>query len=397
MASTFGWFFTIDPDSIVGRRLHGPGANPRMRYVPLFSMVWTFWLFASPLFDEKAFAHWMLPTFSSFAAFLVFYVSAYFRPVRWASANALAIAVLGYLLMPYNPGAVCYVIYCCAFLAFGHAPAKSLALMLLVLIPYTAMSYRVGTPWPFALSTIVMGLAVGISNMAFRSNQIKDAQLQVSHDEIRRLAATAERERIGRDLHDLLGHTLSLIALKSELAGKLLARDPAAARREIGEVERTARDALAQVRSAVTGMRAAGLLGEIASARLLLECAGVQFTYSGFEAELPSAQEACLALVLREALTNVQRHAKATRARAELRVEGSEVALSVNDDGNGAIDSHGNGLTGMRERIEALGGTLRISAVRGQGTTLVIGLTLPAAPAVVVDLARAQAERKARA
>ena len=91
-----------------------------------------------------------------------------------------------------------------------------------------------------------------------RLNEKKDADLRLSHEEVRRLAATAERERIGRDLHDLLGHTLSLIALKSELAGKLLARDPVAARREIADVERITREALAQVRSAVSGMRAAG-------------------------------------------------------------------------------------------------------------------------------------------
>ena len=396
MNSKLGWFFTIDPDSIVGRRLSGPGANPRMRYVPLFSLVWTFWLFASPLFDPKAFAHWMLPTFSSFAVFLVFYISAYFRPYRWVTMNALAIAALGYAVMVFNPGAVCYVIYSCAFLAFGPSPPKSIAMMLLVMIPFTAISFESGTPWPFALSTIVMGLAVGISNMAFRSNQIKDVQLQLSHDEIRRLAATAERERIGRDLHDLLGHTLSLIALKSELAGKLLARDPVAARREIGDVERITRDALAQVRSAVSGMRAAGLIGEIASARLLLECAGVRFTFRGFERELPLAQESCLALALREAVTNIQRHAHASSADAELTVEPDAIRLRVHDDGNGGILAHGNGLTGMRERVETLGGSLKIAAMRGEGTTLV--LTLPVAKAAnnVIDLATA-ASRKAQA
>ena len=104
-----------------------------------------------------------------------------------------------------------------------------------------------------------------------------------------------------------------------------------------------------------------------------------------------------MALVLREALTNVQRHAKATQARADLRVDGTGVELRVTDDGNGAIDSHGNGLTGMRERVEALGGTLKISAVRGQGTTLAIRLPLPIAPVNVVDIADVQASRQARA
>jgi two-component system sensor histidine kinase DesK len=391
-----GRFFEIDPDSLVGRRVFGPGANPRMRWVPLFSLVWTFWLFASPLFDPRAFAHWLLPTMSSFVVFLFFYVSAYYRPLRWVTLNALCIAALGYGLMWYNPGATCYEIYACAFLAFGPSPPRSLALMLLLLVPYASILYQEGTPWPFALSTLVMGLAVGISNMAFRSSQIKDAQLQLSHDEIRRLAATAERERIGRDLHDLLGHTLSLIALKSELAGKLLARDPVAARREIGDVERITRDALAQVRSAVTGMRAAGLIGEIASARLLLECAGVRFTYRGFERDLPPAQESCLALALREAVTNIQRHARAASAEAELTSEPDAIVLRVRDDGHGGIHDHGNGLTGMRERVEAEGGTLKIASVRGEGTTLLLRLPVAKAANNVIDLAGA-ATRKAQA
>ncbi len=124
---------------------------------------------------------------------------------------------------------------------------------------------------------MIVAVAVFFGNHHFLESQRKRAQLQLSHDEVRRLAALAERERIGRDLHDLLGHTLSLVALKSELAGKLVERDPQAARRELAEVTRVARDALSQVRSAVTGIRAAGLASELASARLLLESDGVSF------------------------------------------------------------------------------------------------------------------------
>jgi two-component system sensor histidine kinase DesK len=221
---------------------------------------------------------------------------------------------------------------------------------------------------------LLMMIAIGGGNLARRLNEAKDAEIRLSHDEVRRLAATAERERIGRDLHDLLGHTLSLIALKSEFAGKLLARDAVAARREIADVERITRDALAQVRSAVSGMRAAGLVGELASARLMLECAGVRFSYSGFECELPSAQETCLALALREAATNIQRHAGATHAEAALAVDDNDVQMTISDNGNGGIAAHGNGLNGMRERVEVLGGSLRIDASRGQGTRLILRL-----------------------
>jgi two-component system sensor histidine kinase DesK len=160
--------------------------------------------------------------------------------------------------------------------------------------------------WIPAVSFIV-GLVVNVEAL----NQQKDAALQLSQDEVRRLAATAERERIGRDLHDLLGHTLSLITLKLELARKLHDRGDARARLEIGEAEAIAREALAQVRSAVTGIRASDLAGELASARLLLECQQVHLHTP--PPAMPVDVERGLALVLREAATNIVRHAQATR------------------------------------------------------------------------------------
>ena len=271
----------------------------------------------------------------------------------------------------------------------------SLSLMALFIGGFVVEAAWLQWPWSVIICMVSMALAIGGGNLARRLNEAKDDEIRLSHDEVRRLAATAERERIGRDLHDLLGHTLSLIALKSELAGKLIARDVVAARREIADVERITRDALVQVRSAVSGMRAAGLVGEIASARLLLECAGVRFAYSGFDRELPPAQEVCLALALREAATNIQRHARATSASADLVVDGDAIQLRVRDDGQGGISAHGNGLVGMRERVEALGGSLWIEATRGKGTVLTLRLPMTMAATNVIGIADGQ--RKARA
>ena len=179
---------------------------------------------------------------------------------------------------------------------------------------------------------------------AERCNEEKDAELQLSHDEVRRLAATAERERIGRDLHDLLGHTLSLITLKLELSRKLFDRDPDAARREVEEAEKVARHALAEVRSAVSGIRAADLAAELASARLLLESSGVQLDYEHPPADLPDDVERGLSLVLREAVTNIARHAEARAATIEVRREHASVCMLISDNGRGGIDADGNGL-----------------------------------------------------
>ncbi|TQC57769.1 sensor histidine kinase, partial [Pantoea dispersa] len=116
-------------------------------------------------------------------------------------------------------------------------------------------------------------------NISFERRVRGEAQLRLSHEEVRRLAAVAERERIGRDLHDLLGHTLSLVALKSDLATRLLAHDAAAAQREMEEVGQVAREALGQVRRFDGVFRAAQLAAEIAAAKLLLESSGVSFRY----------------------------------------------------------------------------------------------------------------------
>ncbi|HEY7871245.1 MAG TPA: sensor histidine kinase, partial [Rudaea sp.] len=232
-------------------------------------------------------------------------------------------------------------------------------------------------PWVATIMMAMIAASVGAGNLFYRISSQKDAELRLSHDEVRRLAATAERERIGRDLHDLLGHTLSLITLKSELANKLFDRDAVAAKREMLDVERVARDALAQVRHAVTGIRAAGLVAELASAKLLLESDGVHLGYELTDVGLPVDVETVLAMTVREAVTNIQRHARATRAQVTLARAGRQALLSIADDGRGGAIVPGNGLSGMRERLAAIGAELRVDSGRGRGTTLTVAFALP--------------------
>ena len=138
-----------------------------------------------------------------------------------------------------------------------------------------------------------------------------------------------------------------------------------------------AREALAQVRSAVTGIRATDLAAELASARLLLESAQVQLDYGAPPDGLPPDVERGLALVLREAVTNISRHAQATRAQVEFAREEKAVQLCIADNGRGGVAADGNGLSGMRERVESRGGRLRIDSTLRQGTTVEIVLPLP--------------------
>jgi two-component system sensor histidine kinase DesK len=200
--------------------------------------------------------------------------------------------------------------------------------------------------------------------------------LRLSHEEVRRLAATAERERIGRDLHDLLGQTLSLITLKLELSRKLFDRDSQAARRELEEAERVARHALAEVRAAVTGIRSTDLAAELASAKLLLDSSGVRLDYGSLPDFLPQEIERTLALVIREAITNIHRHAQATEASVRFQRTAEKLDLHITDNGKGGLAAHGNGVDGMCERVRALGGSLQIESPPRRGTRVLISVPL---------------------
>jgi two-component system sensor histidine kinase DesK len=178
-------------------------------------------------------------------------------------------------------------------------------------------------------------------------------------------------------LHDLLGHTLSLVALKSELARKLALVDPERAQREMEEVERVARHALGEVRTAVTGMRRGDLAAELVSARLMLEASGVSFVGAlPCELQLSAQVEAPLALVLREAVTNIHRHARANTASVAFIIEKNDLQMKVTDDGCGGLSAHGNGVSGMRERVRALGGSLHIDSPMRRGTVLTVRVPL---------------------
>lgn len=182
------------------------------------------------------------------------------------------------------------------------------------------------------------------------------------------LALVAERDRVARDVHDVLGHSLTALSIKAELASKLIEMDPARAKAELESIQQTARQALAEVRATVGGLRAANLEAELATAPQVLADAGIETTIVGDVADTDPRHRALLAWVLRESVTNVVRHAKATAVSVELRPTG----LVVADDGVGVTGHEGNGLRGMRERVSAAGGTLQLSG--GSGTRVEVVL-----------------------
>jgi two-component system sensor histidine kinase DesK len=347
-------------------------------WAPLWSLLYLGFLFM----NYNARPYWLGFTLASMLVFLPLYFIAQLRTGRRQLAFAMAVAMLGYLLLPLNTGANTYLVYAGAMLGASGVGLRALLKWIFAAALVFALEAWL-LDWPdryiglSAAITALLMVAIGAANHFHHEKRLRQAELKLSHDEVRRLAALAERERIGRDLHDLLGHTLSLITLKSELAVKLFDRDPLAARREIVDVEQVARDALGQVRRAVTGIRTAGLGAELASARLLLESGDVRLDYAITPTVLPPEVETVLALTLREAITNIQRHALASKARVDIETDVAEVCLTVVDDGVGGVIVPGNGLSGMRERLALLDGRLEIESMRGRGTRVRAAIPLP--------------------
>jgi len=192
-------------------------------------------------------------------------------------------------------------------------------------------------------------------------------ELDQTRNELARAAVEQERMRFARDLHDLLGHTLSLIVVKAEAARRLAERDPAAAAKEAAEIEQIGRQALTEVREAVTGYRARAFSEELDNACAALRDAGIEATVklAGL-VDLPPAVDQAFAWVVREAATNVIKHSGARTTKIVVE-NGAGWSLTVRDNGAGRVDAadEGNGLRGLRERVAALGGTLTLSDAGG--------------------------------
>jgi len=344
-------------------------SNAPFRWQGATALIYAAFVFVVPAFKGASASTWLL-TVLSFVAFVVLYADFFAHwsgPKARQVADIAGIAALGFVLLPVNTGGTTYIVYVAALTPFALRPGQSLA----VFVATAGALWAVMTTRPDPDRFIIAGwvsaviFIVGVGNM-FLGDRIRQGMLlRRAREEIEELAKVAERERIARDLHDLLGHTLSVIALKSELASKLADRDPARAIGEIREVERVSREALAEVRAAVEGYKGRGFSGELHSAQHTLGSAGVRLDTNVEQLSLSPRQETVLALALRETVTNVVRHACASVCSVALAVDRGDLVLTIKDDGVGGPLREGNGLTGMRERVRAAGGTLDVDGSHG--------------------------------
>jgi len=301
------------------------------------------------------------------------------RRVHLALATVAAIGIALTLLV--SPAWAILFTYCSVISGLHLPPAKAGPLLLAFVALAVALNLHEGVGQAFSWGLSAFG--VGALMLALGRLIAANHQLQSAHERIEQLAVEAERERFARDLHDLLGHSLSVIALKAELAGRLLPDRPAEARRHVGELEAVARDALGEVRETVSGYRRPTLAGELAGARVALDAAGIEMRVREPADELPSEVEALLAWAVREGTTNVIRHSGARRCEIAIAPgpagAGPAACAEIHDDGRGLDrggNGAGNGLDGLRERAAQLAGTVEAGAAPGGGFRLRVTVPL---------------------
>ena len=293
-----------------------------------------------------------------YAVFLALYLGGHLvrsPRILWYVFGLDVIAILGSIR---NPSAAAFFIYGSALIAYGFPQRQAIRVLAAQVLIGAAASAALDMEWWYYMPAVIISALIGAVTIQAAAKAAGDARLRMAQEEIERIAKLAERERIARDLHDLLGHTLSVVVLKSELAQKLMSRDPARAVHEMADVERISRQGLAEVREAITGYRTSGLAAEIEHVRETLTAAGIDATIEGRPAALAPAQETALSLALREAVTNVIRHSAAKQCHIRFYAQDGSALMEVQDDGTGSTAPFGNGLNGMRERIHALGGAL---------------------------------------
>ncbi|WP_260610406.1 sensor histidine kinase [Streptomyces sp. WAC06614] len=363
------------------------GQQPETRRGKIVKGMWTgVWLFylSAPVTDLVSGGHSTgvrVLGALGLAAFVAWYLVLIFRSQRPNNWNrvflSLVVLAAQSAVLSLSLGREWLVLYVYVSIASGAAlplewsrwtvPGTTALLVATGLAVPGGDAYLVGLVVPALLGGFAM---VGVRQMVRTTMELRQARATVAA-----LAANEERLRMARDLHDLLGHSLSLITLKSELAGRMLPDHPDRAAQQVADIERVSRQALVDVREAVTGYRRPTLPGELAGARTALTAAGVVAVLPDTaEPEaygLDEEREAALAWSLREAVTNVVRHSGAARCTVALELRetlGGPVAeLTVTDDGESAPSAApGNGLTGLRERLEALDGSLTAGPATGR-------------------------------
>ena len=289
---------------------------------------------------------------------------------RWVVAGPAALLAIGVGATVLGSGSMAILPLYAAALA-GLDPTRRVVIKRLAIISVVTLATPTLTsiPWPFVaflLIPVIMVWVIGIGVHESVALEAHAGSLAGENARIAYLSTVAERERIARDLHDLAGQALTSIIIRSQLVARTAQQDPQRAIQEAAEIESTARDTLRSVRETVAGWQRASLTDELDVAVRSLDAAGVQARVVGdWAVDLAPPVESVMALALREAVTNVVKHARAAQVTLGLETPGTGVRLTVSDDGIGISGSEGSGIRGMRERVVAAGGSVAFDGDKG--------------------------------
>jgi len=370
----------------------------------LLWLFWVLWLpFTIPAFVSLFQAHLPLPrliaTLIGVALFFIVYLWASWRRAQYLIATSslpehaeastwLIIAVLTMLslvivLLGGNEWQG-LIFFTCGYVGGSLSVRWTIFTATMLALLATGIGWLTGYGLPDLVQTIVFVPAIILITRIVMWSITTSWQLHADREEITRLAVETERLRIARDLHDLLGHNLSLIALKSELAKRLMNVAPERAIIEISDVEHVARTTLQEVREAVSAFRQPTLKSELSAAQQILAAAGIAYHFDGAESmmdALPTTIEAVLSWTVREGVTNVIRHSRARECTIRVTRNADEIGIEVIDDGVGTFasnsESGGNGLRGLTERVETLGG--RCEAISREEGGFLLAVSVPLA------------------
>jgi two-component system sensor histidine kinase DesK len=361
------------PTATAGMPEHHRSGFPEWLY--LFFLVF---LFLGPAFDPTATtADWVTAAVTVAISGAIYLIGMSHRAVsRWA---AVALLVVGVASTSLGTAAMGVVPIYAAALAACFVSRRVLTQRLTVISLVTLASMLISpipSPYLFLVFAPALPLIwlIGYSVHEDNNRSREAHSLRAENARIQYLATVTERERIARDLHDLAGQALTAVALRSQLVQRLAASNPDRVREEAAAIEATARETLASLRETVAGWQQVDLRDELDKGLKALEVAGVDGGAEGHWAQdLAPSVETVLAVALREAVTNVVRHAQARTCRILLDSSPGEIALVVEDDGVGLHAPEGSGLRGMRERVLAAGGTVELA----DGGRTALRVTIP--------------------
>lgn len=359
----------------------------------LFPFMWLIYI-ALPIFNiRNETGLKLILGYAMIALFVVTYRQLYMVTGKAFSLwLALQMAIIVVMCMFYNPFNLYMGFFTANFIGWYTDHRKfNIAMIAFALVELVPLSLSLGSmslnDFIFSLPFFILMLSspFGIRSMVRRQNLEKE--LDLANQQIKELVKREERMRIARDLHDTLGHTLSLITLKSQLVEKLVLKDPERARTEAEEIQRTSRAALRQVRELVSDMRAVSVAEGLAEAGEILRAADISLDIEGDAAleNVSDLTQNILSLCIKEAVTNIVKHSEASRCFITISTTDANVNVTVEDNGklltDGTIPAEakidpGNGLKGMAERLSLIEGSLSLSSGASNGLRLLVTVPL---------------------